>query len=356
MKKIIFTTIMLSSLLLTACGSKADETSYSSTANNNKAIMNEAYFAGDESMADYESDNYQENSDSDSESDITKLSDKTNNTSDEIIKKEMLVYSCNMTVDVLDFSEYINSLKNNINTYSAFVENENYSDGGSNNRWYNADGEKWQSYSATIRVPSADYESFCDDIAKLGDLRSKNASVKNMSREYYDLSSDLEIYEAKEARYMELLSTIKDEQYALKVENELTDIQIEISRIKTRMNDIKTDVAYSYVYLTVNEVREYVEEPEYVETDTFGQRFKNTVSRASSGFLNFMEKLLFLCIYLLPYALVIGLFVFIIVKICLFADKRRKKRMQTANPVISETPAPPAVPDIPDTEENNENK
>lgn len=345
MKKIIFTAMILSSLFLTACGDLKRE---SPTAKNN--MMAEVSV----------SENYdnsglvQDNSDSDDENKSDLSSIRENNKSEDIIQKEMLVYSCNMTIDVLDFDDYISSLRNNIDTYSAFVENENYSDGGSNGRWYYADSEKWQSYSATIRVPSADYEAFCNDIAEQGDLRSKNASVQNMSREYYDLSSDLEIYEAKEMRYMELLSTITDEQYALSIEKELTDIQIEISRIKTRMNDIKTDVAYSYVYLTVNEVKEYTEEP--VKTDTFLQRLSNTVSKASSGFLNFMEKLLFLCIYLLPYALVIGLFVFVIVKICTFAEKRRKKRMQTANPVISETPAPPIAPDVANTEENNENK
>lgn len=353
MKKIIFTALILSSFLLTACGDSKNGASYSSTAN---YYANDVVVMEENSSADYENGS-QENYDDSSESKSDLPSDKENNKSDDVIKKEMLVYSCNMTIDVLEFDDYINSLRNNIDTYSAFLENENYNDGGSNGRWYYSDSEKWQSYSATIRVPSDDYEAFCNDIAELGDLRSKNASVQNMSREYYDLSSDLEIYEAKEKRYMELLSTITDEQYALKVENELTDIQIEISRIKTRMNDIKTDVAYSYVYLTVNEVREYVEEPEEpVKTDTFGQRFKNTVSKASSGFLNFMEKLLFLFIYLLPYALLIGLFVFVIVKICIFAEKRRKKRIQTTNPVISETPAPPIAPDVANTEENNENK
>ena len=330
--------MILSSLLLTACGDLKRE---SPTAKNN--IMAEVSV----------SENYdnsglvQDNSDSDEENKSDLSSIRENNKSEDIIQKEMLVYSCNMTIDVLDFDDYISSLRNNIDTYSAFVENENYSDGGSNGRWYYADSEKWQSYSATIRVPSADYETFCEDIAKQGDLRSKNASVQNMSREYYDLSSDLEIYEAKEMRYMELLSTITDEQYALSIEKELTDIQIEISRIKTRMNDIKTDVAYSYVYLTVNEVKEYTEEP--VKTDTFLQRFSNTVSKASSGFLNFMEGLLFLLIYFLPYLVVIGLVIFIIVKICKSIKKRKNAKLSTVS--VSE----PTPINTEADENNNEN-
>lgn len=45
MKKIIFTAIILISLLLTACGNSKDDISYSSTSS--EVIMNEAYFSGE---------------------------------------------------------------------------------------------------------------------------------------------------------------------------------------------------------------------------------------------------------------------------------------------------------------------
>lgn len=333
MKKIIFTSIMLSSLLLTACGD-SKSASYSST-NSYNAVAESPQYEYSDSEENYEDD-------TENKADLQN-SDKKDNTSEDIIKKEMLVYSCNMTIDVLDFDDYISSLRNNINTYSAFVENENYSDGGYSSRWQYSDSEKWQSYTATIRVPSSNYDSFCDTVSQLGDLRSKNASVQNMSREYYDLSATLDIYEAKEMRYMELLSTIKDKQYAISVEKELTEIQIEISKIKTRMNDIQTDVAYSYVYITVNEVKEYTEEP--VKTDTFFQRLSNTVSDAASSFLNIMEKLLFIFIYLFPHLIIIGLIVFIISRICKTVKKRKIAKLSAES-----TPMP--VADV-KAEENN---
>ncbi len=132
---------------------------------------------------------------------------------------------------------------------------------------------------------------------------------------------------------MELLSTIKDEQYAITVEEELTDIQIEISKIKTHMNDIQTDVAYSYVYVTMNEVREYTAEPE--KTDTFFQRLGNTVSKATANFLSVMESLLFILIYLFPHIVVIGLIVFVIVRIVKFNKKRRNKAVIPHDEAVS---------------------
>ncbi len=251
-----------------------------------------------------------------------KSDEESSSLSADAIQKEMLVYSCNMVVDTLDFDTSLNSFKNTLEMYGGFIENENFSDGGSNGRWYYEDEEKWKGYSATVRIPSKNYDAFCNSAGDLGDLRSKTSNVENLSQEYSDLSTTLEIYEAKEQRYIALLADITEDEYAVEIERELTDIQIKIANIKTRMNQISTDVAYSYVYFTLNEVKEYVSEP--VKTDTFLDRLGNTLSNAGSGFLVFLEGLLFFLIYTVPYLLLIGIVVFVVVKV---VRKRRAKKL-----------------------------
>ena len=223
------------------------------------------------------------------------------------INTQMLVYSCDMGLDVLEFEDSVDKLHDLIDKYKGFIERENYSDGGSTTKWQYAEEQKWKTLSTVIRIPSASYDDFCKDIEKIGDMRNKNASVQNLTTEYSDLKTTLSIYEAKEKRYIDLLADMKSESEAIAVENELTNIQVEIARIKTRMNNIENDVAYSYINLTVNEVREYTEAPVIEKTDTFGQRFKNTVTRTWQGFLEFLEGLLFIIIRILPYLLLIGI-------------------------------------------------
>jgi hypothetical protein len=127
-----------------------------------------------------------------------------------------------------------------------------------------------------------------------------------------------------------MLKEIKDQNKAVSIEQELTNIQIEIARIKTRMNNIENDVAYSYINLNVNEVREYTEKPVVKKTDTFGQRLGNTLSGTWHTFLDFLEGALFFIIRVLPYLLLLGIFTFIIVKIIKLiiraSEKSRKKR------------------------------
>ena len=101
------------------------------------------------------------------------------------------------------------------------------------------------------------------------------------------------------------------------------------------MNRIETDVAYSYVNISINEVKQYREEP--VKNDTFIQRLGNTVSDTVSDFLDFLEELLFVIIHLLPYLILIG----IIVVIVLAARKkiRAKKALKNQAEITSNKPA-----------------
>ncbi|MCM1023078.1 MAG: DUF4349 domain-containing protein [Prevotella sp.] len=253
------------------------------------------------------------------------------------IQREMLVYSCYMTVDTLDFDLSLNSFKSTLDMYGGFVETEDFSDGGGGGRWYYENEEKWQSYSATVRIPSKNYDAFCNSAGSLGDLRSKTSNVENLSQEYSDLSTTLEIYEAKEQRYIDLLADITEDEYAVAIEKELTEIQIQIAAIKTRMNRISTDVAYSYVYFTLNEVKEYVSEP--VRTDTFFDRLSNTFSNAGTTFLDFLEGLLFFLIYTVPYLALIGIVVFAIVKISKKHKEKKRAKMQAQRDTAAEEAA-----------------
>lgn len=299
-------------LLLTACGSSQSASDTAPAIGYANGISESRSYSEDSNG--YYSDDYDS---ADVPSYDAAASDST--AEPNAVSKEMLVYSCTMSVDTLNFETSLSGFRNALDTYGGFVEQENFSDGGSEGRWYSSSEEKWKSYTATVRIPSKDYDNFCNAAGGLGDLRSKNASVTNMSQEYSDLSTTLAIYEAKEARYLALLADITEDEYAIAVEKELTDIQIQIANLKTRMNTIETDVAYSYVYFTLNEVKEYEAEP--VKTDTFAERLSSTLSSAGEGFLSFLEWLLFVIIYLAPYLVFLG----IVAAVVIFIAKSVKK-------------------------------
>lgn len=328
-KRMDLAAAVMSLLLLTSCASSKD----TMDVNNSKAANFDAfsYTESVDSNQDYSLYESSESAYYDEEAAVSDASGSTLEANE--IEKEMLVYTCNMKVDVLDFENAVSVFKKQLDECGGFVENESYSDGGSTGRWYYENEERWHTYSATVRVPSSEYESFCNGTAALGDLRSRNANVDNVSTEYNDLSTTLEIYEAKEKRYIALLADITEDEYAVSIERELTELQVDIAKIRSRMNKIKTDVAYSYVNITISEVREYVEEP--VKTDTFIRRLGNTITDTAKGFVNFLEALLMFIIEVLPYLVFIGI---IVVPIIVSVKKKRRIRAEKKAAAAPEKP------------------
>ena len=322
--------LILSAITLSSCASKSysknDSFAGVQMASDEAVYDNSRYENAALSDNDYESENY-ENEVEAATVDKTELPDQ-NNPGNDSISKEMLVYKCSMNIDVLDYKNSIEEYKKLVNKYSGFVECENYSDGGQTSKWIYENDERFSSYSATVRIPSKDYDNFCNELEQIGDLRNKNASVDNLSQEYSDLNTTLKVYEAKEKRYIDLLSTIQEDQYAIEVERELTNIQTEIARIKTRMNSIKEDVAYSYIDVRISEVKEYTEHVEPPKTKTFVDRLKNTVIDTLYGFLNFLENLLFFIIGILPYVLVFGIIFIVLKKVIKALINRSKARKE----------------------------
>lgn len=236
------------------------------------------------------------------------------------VRQDMLVYTCNLSIDTLDYDTSIQTFKQMLSAAGGFIEQENYSDGQPSDPYYIEETEKQKLYTATVRVPHDKYDTFLNGADQLGDIRSKSSNVENLGQEYTDLNTSLQIYEAKEKRYIKMLSTITDDEQAIRVEKELTELQVKIAGIKTRMTEIRTDVDYSTIELQLREVTKYDEAPQ--QTDTFFQRLGNTITDTWKNFLVFLEAMLFFFIRIMPYAVVIGLIALIVLWI---AKKRKVK-------------------------------
>lgn len=265
---------------------------------------------------------------------------QTSSDAKSVIDREMLVYRGELNVDTLDFATSVSTFKVLVNDKGGFVESESYTDSGSTSSYYAVDEDrKHNLYYATVRIPSSQYETIMNEATTLGDVRSKKSNVTNVTQQYSTYKSQLEIYETEYARYLTLLENATEDEYALQIENELFDIQIQIAQLKSGISNIENDVAYSYIDITIREVREYEEEPEL--TDTFGDRLKNTCKQAWEGFLTFLEDALFFIIRNI-FGIVLIVVIIIVIRIVWKKKKAKKLAKQNigyTNHIASENPA-----------------
>ncbi|MDE7279304.1 MAG: DUF4349 domain-containing protein, partial [Oscillospiraceae bacterium] len=134
---------VLSAALFAGCGeSDREYFSYESNGSDGQYIA-QSFSKG--SSGAYDSDGYY-SEEAETRDYASKNNEESSSLAADSIQKEMLVYSCHMEVDTLDFDASLNSFKNTLDTYGGFVEIENFNDGGGGGRWYYENEEKWQSY------------------------------------------------------------------------------------------------------------------------------------------------------------------------------------------------------------------
>ncbi len=312
----------LATFMLAGCGSSSMSSYSADTAEvvtMDSGIAGYGYYNSTEAMADAEYADYEE--------EAVSAIDGTQNTDSLTLLEEKLVYHCDMEIETLDYEGTVASIKNAITQYGGIIQSENETDSSYN--WYY---ESYQKTSGTmydyieIRVPSEKYEDFLAALDGTGRITSKSTYVENISQEYYDTTTQIEALQIQEQNLLDMLEKCETIEDMLAVQEELTTVQYKLNSLQTSKRYMDTDVAYSYVNISIQEVMEYHYESEPVKTNTFFDRLVNTLKSTWVDFLDFLEGLLFLIIRLAPYIIIIAVICFIFRKRIKSLWGRRKNK------------------------------
>lgn len=92
-----------------------------------------------------------------------------------------------------------------------------------------------------------------DELATLGEEKSRRVSSVDVTEQVVDLQAELESKRALRASLRALLSRAKDVQEALAVEQQVARVQLDIDRLEARLKQTSKDVALSAVDLTLSQ-------------------------------------------------------------------------------------------------------
>lgn len=306
---------MLSISLIGCSGGDSNTTTYDSI---DKSTAN-GFGVSDYDVYD---DDYSEDVEFENETDSNMNAEKD---ADKADTKSKLVYESDISIDTLEFTKARQEFESLINKYNGFIESQSVTDDGGNSVYVYKDSreKKHHTLRATVRIPSNKYDDFMAETSGLGDVRSSNETVTNMTQTYGTLMAQLEIYETEYQTYMQMLSEVQDDSTRLEIKEDITEISVQIATIKSQMATIDTDVEYSTVNITINEVEEYTEEK---DTSTFGSRLINTFETSWEELLEFLESLLFAIILNWYKVLFVILLIWLFIKFIRVMDKRSRKK------------------------------
>ncbi len=186
---------------------------------------------------------------------------------------EKIIYSADVTVETTDFEGSLAKLDELVKGYNAWVESSSVSGADyyhiSRERSYN------RSASYTLRVPSESFNTLMTSLSELGNVPYTHTYTENVTAQYYDSQARLNAYTAQEDRLLEMMGKAETVSDIIAIEEKLTELRYRIESIQTSLNNWDRRVDYSYVYLNVQEVKEYT--PEAKES------FVSKLSRAFTG-------------------------------------------------------------------------
>lgn len=238
-------------------------------------------------------------------------SDDGNVQGGETINRDMLVYRGSVSITTKEYEKAVSNLSELFSKYDCFIESSREY---SNYRY--SDGVDLMTYEATIRVNSASYDEFMHGVSDLGVVKSTSSTVQNMNVEYSDTVTALRIKQARLDRYLDLLENERDTEIALQLEREIANIQIELQQLENRKALIETDVAYSYVTLTISEVKAYTSQ--VTHDDPLHVRLWAEIVNTYYEFTEFLTNLLFFCVHAFPYFVLIAIVIIVLKKVFKF--------------------------------------
>lgn len=159
----------------------------------------------------------------------------------------------------------------------------------------NATGTSIASGEIIMRVPSRDFDGVLTSLKKLGKVKALDVSSEDVSEEFVDLNSRLKHWRAQEAVMLELMTRAKTITESITIQNNLSQIQMEVERISGRLNYLENRTSYATIRL-------YMAEPQVVPAkDALG--LKTALNNSLKASIKTLGVFLMLAGYLLPLAL-----------------------------------------------------
>ncbi|HYN35535.1 MAG TPA: DUF4349 domain-containing protein [Actinomycetota bacterium] len=104
-----------------------------------------------------------------------------------------------------------------------------------------------------IRIPSEDFELALRDVKGVGDVTGENVSGKDVSQEFIDLEARIRNLEAQEAILLQLMEKATTIAETINVQNNLSGIQLEIERLRGRLNFLEDRTSLGTISVAIVE-------------------------------------------------------------------------------------------------------
>ncbi|MCH9682079.1 MAG: DUF4349 domain-containing protein [Deltaproteobacteria bacterium] len=145
-----------------------------------------------------------------------------------------IIYTATMQVSVFNVADAMERAESLPAKYGGFIQN-------------------MSSNYLVIRIPSANLRSAMDDLGGLGVVDNRTLDAQDVTEEYLDIQTRIDVLESTQKQMMELLTKARTVEEALKVRQALDQITMELEVLKGRLRRLADLVSFSTLTLSLVE-------------------------------------------------------------------------------------------------------
>lgn len=214
-------------------------------------------------------------------------------------QQDKLVYTADVYIETKNYADTYSTIKSLINSYNGIIQHESVSD--RDYGWYEDDNIPTASMRAefTCRIPSNKYKEFINEFSILDEnnkVTNLSSTVVNINQEYYDTKNREQALQIQYDRLLEMLAQTQSVSEMLEIEERLSDVDYQLNSIRNKLLSMDTDVAYSTIQISIEEVTIWSRDKE----DSFFTKIGNIFVEAFDYGKELLEELIYTLVMFVP--------------------------------------------------------
>jgi hypothetical protein len=242
-------------------------------------------------------------------------------TDSSLTEDKLLRKTYDWEVESTDYDNFLSSIEQKVDSLDGYIENRS-----SVSRDYtNSLGTETRTVRRTdyqIRVPVNNMEALLNDIGDGAYVTCSNEYVEDVTSQYADLEAHIASLKDEYDRLDGLLTSATSVSETIEIQDRLSAINYELAVYEKSMDRLSTDIEYSKLYLTVNEVIYYSDTVKKFSSDLAEDWYYVFIDWLSEVF----PMVLLVSISFIPLLALIGFTVWILSGV---TAKRKAKYSQT---------------------------
>ena len=228
-----------------------------------------------------------------------------------------IVYNSYLDIETLDYDKSCADIVAAVKAAGGYLS---YTEtGGGYTYGSSAGGYNNRRAYYTARIPADSYDEFLQKGDSFGNVVNSSNSSSDITSQYIDTEARLNSLKEQETRLLELLSQSGSLEDLLAIEDRLSEVRYQIESSTSTMKAYDDMVSFCTVDINLREVNTIT-----VDTTNFGSELVEALKGSGRAVVNFLRGLVIALIYALPFIVIIGAVVYLVLR--LTKNKRAERK------------------------------